>query len=319
MKAFLIRVVLFAAILIAIDKIAGVLLHTTMPFDFKIFLEAKQDFFRTDKDYDVVIIGDSHVADGIDPKVMEDSLHLSVFNLGVYHASPYECYYLAKAVLQHQSKKPKIIILGTNPIMFNRKMSPGKYTPLIINNFLTKLGLYYFSEDGINGEYFFHIVREKYLFKSLLKKIMGEKYVPTRSIENTYNGYLKNTSQIAGTDWNAVSTANTDSIIEAQVGYFNKTIELLSQENIKVVVANTPLWENKLASLKTDKIFIKTDSILKMSCKKNHIDFFNSDYSVLRDTLVKSDFLNTEHLNSSGAQKYTSELSKWLRDTQEIK
>src|SRR5689334_5487929 len=99
MKSFLGRILVFGLILVVADQSLGFLLKANRPVDYKLFIDEKKKFFEDDKQYDVLIIGDSHTADAFDPRIIEAKTGLTAFNLGVYHATPYENYFMLKSAL----------------------------------------------------------------------------------------------------------------------------------------------------------------------------------------------------------------------------
>ena len=117
MKRFLVRFFFFVLIFVVLDRSFGLVLQSQRPIDYRLFIESKLAFFNSTKSTDVLIIGDSHIADALDPRTIEKNTKLQAFNLGIYHSSPFENYFVTKAALDHFKEKPKIIVLGTNPVM----------------------------------------------------------------------------------------------------------------------------------------------------------------------------------------------------------
>ena len=78
----------------------------------------------------MLVIGSSCIADALDPRSIERNIKLKTYNLGIYHSFPFQNYYVTKC--RKAPSKPSIIVLGANPAMFEREMSKGKYTPLIL-------------------------------------------------------------------------------------------------------------------------------------------------------------------------------------------
>ncbi len=313
MKTFLINVFLFVLIVYVVDYLIFFALQKIRPVDYKLFLESKQQFFKVKKDFDILIIGDSHIADAVDPAILKNKTHLNAFNFGVYHSSPYENYHILKSCLNFMQKPPKILILGTNPILFTRNIAPGKYTPLLLNSVTQKWNLYH-DEGNVNLSYFFKTVQEKYLFISLKNKIFRKKYTPTRNIFSVRNGYLEIDNQIPGSAWENFDSLQYIPTNKSQVQYFEKSIELAQKNNIQVVIVNPPLWKEKLKYFEKDKMYEEFQGTIDSLEKKYDIKIFNKNRKILMDDLVKEDFLNSEHLNGNGAKKFTEQLAQWLSE-----
>lgn len=311
MKKFLFKILIFGLVIFILDWGIFLLLQQIRPIDYKYFLDSRKDFFSKDREIDILILGDSHIADAIDSKIIEDSCRMSTYNLGMYHAGAYENYHLLKHIVETNQLVPSILILGTDPILLSRPPEPGHYTPLVINDFKDRFRLY--SEvDGFDFSYFFKTVKEKYLFLTLFKNLLGIDYVPTRDIKRVYNGYLENHRHDADSKWNNL-TDLSDQLDSVQLVYFEKTLELAFKNNIVIVLVNPPVWREAL--IKTDKSasYAQYADYISAITQKNRLLHFNSDNQVLLDKLEKTDFLNSQHVNYYGAVQFSAELGHFLR------
>tara|TARA_B100001093_G_C26717192_1_gene966189 strand:- start:183 stop:1178 length:996 start_codon:yes stop_codon:yes gene_type:complete len=307
---FLLKIILFLTVFLILDKIVGYVLYKNRPVDYELFISSKLEFFKDKKVIDILVIGDSHIADSFDPRTIESNIGFKTFNLGIYHSSPFENYYVTKAALEKLETKPSVIILGTNPIMFERKMSKGRYSPLILPT-LNYLELVSNSNEGFDASFFLSFIQEKYLFKSLLNNLRGKAYQPTRKIEDVYNGHLKFFNQIPGTQWSDFVIQKKSYLDKDQVEYFKKTIELALANNINVIIAHPPIWNKNLRALtNTDSYRDFKNTINSLSKKyelKIYYDYLNNN-NILNDTLTfqKGDYLNPKHLNYNGSLKFTN-------------
>lgn len=248
------------------------------------------------------------------------------YNLGIYHASPYENYYVTKAALFHLRNNPKLVILGTNPVMFERPVSQGRYTPLILGqNFsliFYRIGLILNSQEGINQSTFLKSVQEKYLFTHVLNtRILGKTYQPTREIRSVYNGHLEFYNQLPS-QWSGFERIVRDSSInEKQVQYFEQTIKLLLSKNIEVLVVNPPIWFLELDAIRESQSFLMFEETIDHFKEHYVLVVYNESHDFLRNQLEIEDFLNTQHLNYKGSVKFTDQLCKYLleRDEQTLK
>lgn len=322
MKKFLFRVILFISFFIIIDKICGYFLQKNRPIDYKLFLDSKNNFFSNINNIDILIIGDSHIADALDPRTIESRTTFSAYNLGIYHSFPFENYYVTKAALEHLDSKPKMIVLGTNPVMFERELSKGKYTPLILPK-LNSLEFLRNSDEGFESSFFFNIFREKYLFKSLLNNLLGKPYKPTRIIEDVYNGHCKFYNQIPGSEWSNFTPRNNTKIKIEQVDYFLKTIELALKNNIDIIIAHPPIYKENLAAINGSDSYKYFCNIINEITEKYELKTYY-DYPKdvnLNDTSIfqKNDFLNSQHLNYKGSLKFSNGFSAFLNRLATIK
>jgi len=298
----------FLSMLFLFDRIVFLFLQTQRPSDYKLFLEAKQDFFNDDYNINLLIIGDSHIADALDPRILDSMSTLKSYNLGVYHASPFENYYITLAALTQQKGKLDYVVLGTNPEMFDRSLSKGRYTPLIINGALIRLfQLTLFSEEGFDKSTLFLTVQEQYLFTHVFNQLCGKTYKPTRAIVNVFHGFLEFHNQMEDIQWSGYSLKpERIKFNSEQIVFFKKTIELLQEEGIKVIIVNTPIWFEKSLALRQAGKLDEFESLVKDISLKYHIPLFNPGHDLLKDDLINSDFLNAEHLNYGGAVKFST-------------
>lgn len=312
MRTFIVKTVVFIALFFLMDRLAFVFIQSKRPSDYKLFLESKKDFFKQNHVVDILMIGDSHIADAVDTRRLEKCTGMNSYNLGVYHASPFENYHIMKAAFNHLSQKPKMVILGTNPVMFEKKLSKGTYTPLIIGN---DLELVLNSKDGLDVNFFFKVFQEKYLLKHVFENIRGKEYKPTREIVNVYKGHLEFYNQIPDTEWENFEKKKESKINLQQVEYFRKTIQFLVDKQVKVIIMNPPIWRLQLNAISNTGSFWGFEKMLNKTAKEYGIDIYNSDNDILIEELKKDDFLNTQHLNYKGSQKFTTHFCDYLANS----
>ena len=96
MKKFLLKTILFIAVFLVLDNTTGYLLSLNRPSDYKQFLNSKIKFFDSVNTVDMLVIGSSCIADALDPRSIERNIKLKTYNLGIYHSSPFQNYYVTK-------------------------------------------------------------------------------------------------------------------------------------------------------------------------------------------------------------------------------
>jgi len=310
---FLLKIVVFITIAFAVDRLLTWSLQFVRPIDYELFVDSKREFFNRRDSYDIIILGDSQIADAVDPRVLSKKCGLSAFNLAIYGASPFANYYTLLAALKHLEQKPKAIMIGTTPETFKQPLLAGKYTPIIVQDWLVNWEMNLRSTKPFHVSNFFTTVRERYLFQSLMRKFSGAKYTPTREIHNVYNGYLESHNQIAGTDWNEYKDSTAFSNAK-QCEFFEKTIQLAMQNSIQVIIVHPPMWFNRLDAERETDQFKEFTLIIDSLRRKYALPVFNDDFEVLRGEVEQKDFLNTVHMNYFGAQKFSARLSEWLNE-----
>lgn len=312
MRRFITKIVFFVLIFWMGDLLLVRLLEYFRPIDYKQFIDAKREFYSSNKYYDLIVIGDSHISDALDTRIIDSRLGLSSFNLGVYHSSPYEWYALLASCLRQESGPPKYIVIGTNPDMFFRKQTIGKYTPVIMNDLLTEYSLYRKSDDGLDPSFFIETIKQSYLFSALWHSVTGVTYKPTRVVASVYSGYLE-TINNNGLNKSSNLTLLNKQIVPEQIKYFELILSISKKYDIKVVVVNSSMWKELQLARNNDESFLTTQRVVREICDAYGVEVFNDDYSFGADELSQDDFLDSQHLNARGAGKFTSEFCRWFK------
>jgi hypothetical protein len=316
MLKFIKRLIIFLFVIFVIDIILISLIRKSRPSDYDIFIKSKSEFFNEKLSTDLLIIGDSHVSDALDTRILESKSNYSSFNLGIYHASPIENYFTLKAALAHLDNPPSILVLGTNPQMFQRKLSKGTYTQMILPLGLSSLSLEMATEDGFDAGYFLKSIQESYLFGSFFRVMLNIEQLNQREIEGAYRGHLKFYNHIPNVDWANFSFFEDSKSYNIQLDYFKKTIELAQSLGIEVIIVHPPVTKEELAARYNLEQFAKfKKSINQTTLKYNlpvYFDYPNNPNIMFNSSYQHVDFLNTEHLNYYGAQKYTKGFCEFL-------
>lgn len=311
MQKLLIKIVIFSALVFSMDRLISMVLQAYRPVDYIGFIDAKQDYFLQEQQFDMLLMGDSHIADALDSRVLEEKCNMSVFNLGVYISSPYESYHTLKYTLEQKDSAPKVIVIGTNPVMFTLPIDAGKYTPLVVNDAAFTLSLYTQADDPDYTTFFFKTAKEKYLAKALVNGLLGKTGKPYREIEETYNGFMLIRNQIDGTRWDGVPQ-KYEKVNQFQVRYFGKLIELALDNEIQLYIINPPIWWKQLEIVEKTKGFEEFQNIIDSVANQHNIPVHNLNHRILEGELVFENYLNHEHLNYSGASKYSPLIGDWI-------
>ena len=305
MRKFVRNIVLLIVIVYAVDLIFSLMLDFGRPNDYRAFIKSKQTYKRYNNETQLLFLGDSHTADAFVPATINEITGKNTFNFGVYHISPIEGYFILKDVIK-RSKKLEFVVLGTNPIMFNREVTEGKYTPMFIKNYLTLFELLTVTNCK-NLSVITRSGKKLDLFVPMVKKLFANyKSNVVREVQNIDHGYLENTkcfNNIKELNCNNKIYKNSSEIVHLQVEYFIKTIDFLEQKNIKVIIANPPLNSIFFDDIKDSNLFKDYSALLDSIAETNNIEIYNRNYSNNSLNFVNEDFLNGEHLCYSGAVK----------------
>lgn len=309
MTRFFCKLALMLIVLWTIDNRFAAFLDTGRPPDYLAFVDSKLSF-NAISGYDVVAFGDSHVADALNPRMFQAETGLSLFNFGVYHASPYEIEFLVRDVLGRTRRRPKLALLGTNPIMFSRPASAGKYTALFLSNPFIRSELLW-GEPRFSPAAFTSAGLKMDLLPSALRALYApnQDYVPTRVPAWIENGYLANTRN---GEVNATITPPQSDLREEQVRAFAQIIAVLKKRKIEVVIVHPPLHPSYFDAIQPTDSFRKfQQQITELVTSENLLEF-NAENEIGNHGLSAEHFLDSQHLCLPGAEIFTQHLTTFV-------
>lgn len=312
MKRFLIKVCFFLLLCVMVDYAIAFALKQFRPLDYKAFIESKSKFFKKQKSYDVVFIGNSQISDAAQIPFFEQRTGLKAFNIGIYHSSPFDNYFVLKKMIQKEII-PQYIVISTNPEIFYKTVAPSQYIPSILDDRMINIQMNRAAEIPFNGLCLLKYQNERYLTASVMRKITRKPYIPARIVEGEHNGYLEFYNQIEDLEWGAINIHDTRTIKTQQVEYLHRTIELAQKHQIQVILSHMPFWKEKqIAYEKNKEKFQEFNKIIQETKKKYRLKIFNESYHEMDDLFEQRDFQSPEHLNGYGAKKWTERFSEWF-------
>ena len=268
----------------------------------KMFLY-KSNYFKLPETTTNLILGHSHVEYGYNTKLIKNTV-----NLGSSGEAYVYTYFKAKKVIENNPQIKNIFIEFTNnqidPEMDNWTWD-DMHLQYELKNYLFLIDykdLVFLYKKNPSG---FQSAFSKTLFNNL------NKLVQHRSIgDGDFGGYMakmKNTNEQEDKNdmnvgcFNTTNTSKKTKISDCNVMYLKKIVRFCQEKRIKVFLIRTPM-SKKYSTLRTEVTYKNV-----VSSQFKNIPYFDfKDYP-----LLDSDFLDKEHLNSKGAEKY----SKFFNDT----
>lgn len=250
---------------------------------------------------DIAILGASRAAHHYVPRLIEDSLHMTVTNYGIDGHNIFTQYVVLNSLLEHSKNKPKIVILEISAIDVND-------TPKWNTEKLSLLYPYYRSEKYVRdilgdllepSELF--AVQCFGLYRHNSNYISYAKYLIT-GFPDCSDGY----KPLNGI-WDKPIEEEEESnpaINDKKMEYVAKFISLCKKENIKLILAVSPnykkfsghKWAKKVAEIAENNdipfLYHEMDTIYHI-----HPEWFNEPF----------------HLNDKGARFYTEEFCNELK------
>ena len=250
---------------------------------------------------EIIIFGASRAWLHIDPAIIEDSLGLSAYNLGLdgYAFDMQKCkwdFYV------NRNKLPKVVIFSLD--YFTLTKNNGL---LNINQFLPYIDdtIIYNKTKNYQGlswcDYHLPFVRYIDHFQSISDAVLSSRF-PDSNISKKRNGFWGNPRTWNDDLKNAINKLNCiDSEIDsATVSNFDIFVADLLNKNIKVVFVYSPEY---IEGHKIIKNRIEVFKIYTKIADKYKIKFFDYSYDSMSYDI--SNFYNANHLNNKGANYFT--------------
>lgn len=313
MKKFLVRILFFLIPLVILalplDRTISHFLSksNSYPGEF----EVMKDIYSGKIDCDIAVYGSSRAWVHINPQILEDSLGLTAYNFGIDGHNFWLQYLRHLEFLKH-NKKPEYIIVAMD--VFSLRKGKELYQ---LNQFLP----YMLWNDTIKTYTSSYIGFQEIDYEIPLVRYMGKVEAINLAIKNMImpaaaDKKLRNKGFCGrNKQWNndldrAIAVLGKDTIKtdEASVDLFLKFIRDCKASGIKVILVYTPEY------VEGQKFVHNRNEILRFyNTIAEHNGLLFLDYSMDELCYQKDMFYNSNHLNSTGANLFSSKLAADLK------
>ena len=294
----------------------GTILTALEPlFIYKIEHRAKlrQGLYTSDGDYDVVMIGSSHMNGGLDPNVLWNQYGITSFNYAT-GGQPFDVsYYLLKEVLK-KHKNP-IVVMDVYYLGLTNSYGETGFISNVLDNMK-------FSANKLDAivnctppdewvSYLFPFLKYHFRWSSLEAKDLnyGETSIAYKK------GFDAGTTRYGKDDASLAQTSDRAGIPPKTLSYLNKIIALSKTDHFKLVLINFPCdytdsnhqdgWVGDCEAM-----FNTVGDI----AKENGIPFLDCDDKMDEIGIdFKQDMNNSGHLNIWGAVKVSTYFGNYLK------
>lgn len=244
------------------------------------------------RNYELLILGNSRAYRGINP----DILSYKAFNFSHDNDSYNQLYYKLKYVID-QDKEIKYVILGTDYFQFSVHSDSRNYA------YADFLGSDYLSDyKGSNIlikkiEYYVSNINPK-----KIRLLFSEKGRP----------FLRENGQYIkpGIATEKDSIQRDFNRLDLQIKYFEKTLSLCKEQDIKVFIVMLPTRQNELKSY-TENEMAEFTTFIDSYTDDEHVFYLN--FSENEDFTIV-DYTDLTHLNEKAANRFTELLDKRIMD-----
>jgi hypothetical protein len=258
----------------------------------------------------VVIYGASRAWVHFDPEIIQDSLHLSAYNLGIDGHNFWLQYFRHKILFEYNTR-PKLIIqsveaatLSKRPDLYNQE----QFLPYMLNNSEMEEatrsyeGFTFFDYHIPMLRYYGHFEELKRAFLLFTK--------PSSNIPDRIRGY-KGQDISWNDDFEKARKKMKSMIIKpdtATIRLFENFLQECVGKGIKVILVYSPEYiEGQMFTLDRARIV----NLYKGFADKYKIPFY--DYSNDSISFQKKYFYNSQHMNKEGAELFTKKLVSDIR------
>lgn len=297
MKAFIKKITLFAALLMAIDFLLGES-FSHMVANARGGDNGRNNYICDKVDADILIFGSSRAIHHYNPRIISDSLDMSCYNCGQDGNGSILNYGRFQMILKRYH--PKVVIYDVMP---KYDLLEGEDN----HRFLGWLRAYY-DRPGI-AEIFedvdsiekYKMMSQMYRYNTKFIQIVSDYFHPVMG--NSINGFRplnKKMDVMKISKEKRLPSINYDSL---KITYLEMFFELAEKSKCKLVVVVSPIWRGM------DKTELKP--VERYCSEKGYLflDYSNNPYYLHNNELS----CDGGHLNAQGADEFTKDLVKDLR------
>jgi hypothetical protein len=303
MRKFHQNIILFSLVLSLVLLIVEVLLNRNI----KTHIDLKyEEVYNPKVNADIVILGNSHVAHGINPKYLNVGGY-SFYNFGINGSTPHYNYKWYKKVFREEYPRPKYLIYAVDWGMFD---STWAKRDIFLDSRNISLPVFFdllINDDEIDKK---ELVRNRFSVLNKPKQLHHVFYKKRKfdfvDMNHYYNGYVPHITQ-------RVNMGGSPKICPTSILFqkdFNDLLDQLKKDSVKVIFVNVPDY---IPSWRTEGIASK-QNYLDSLAKSRNIPYLKYNQDLKSEMNYDSTYFNNWiHLNDRGAEKFSKMLSKDLQ------
>ena len=276
--------------------------------------KVKMFYEQEDNTVDVLVLGSSHIYQGINTAVLWEEYGYAAYDLCGAAQPIWNTYYYLEEALKTQT--PKVIILDTYTLHYSDEFGDTSYA--IKNTYglkwsQTKIDAIKasFNTEETGNQYFFEVLQYHSRYSDLNKADFYPYQANKAMYENHKGFYCYFRSEaVADKDFSSVTYYNE--MIPKVEEYYRKIIELAQSENIPLILTAVPF-----AAENYHQGFFNT---AKAIADEYGVPFYNflTDYKEALGLDYSTDFADSQHLNYLGNTKLTRFFGDVLKENYDI-
>lgn len=320
MKRYLQKVLLFFLLAVLLSG-ASQLFYQQVVMRDSLSNRSDREFWASDRPYSTLVLGDSHLLNGVDTRVLP-----STYNFSMQGENYIQSYYKLEYLLEHwtYADSLKRIILPVSVHSFSSFRSRRFFQAEVWRKYIPPS--VYLEQNGWDEDYLkAYLVASLFSFNGRGEDVLGwlVSFVHERvrtelihgfSVETHVFGNLSRQEQLRRAEQRAeMRFAGQNTIDETLLAYFNRIIDLCDQRGIRVVLVTAPvtqvyesvLWQEGYG---TEKAL----GIAERTARRDANVTYVNDLSLFYGS--PQWFKDPDHLNASGAERFSERLLKDLSE-----
>ncbi len=277
------------------------------------------DLYNSKINADLLIMGSSRAEFHISPKILDSLLSLNSYNLGL-SAWHFDMQYARFRMYLQHNRKPKYIIQNVDVYGFSKRADVAdapQFLPYIQDTILQR------TITGLKGNFDFYQQNIPLLKYKNQQKIAFEGFFDFIGFSNLYDTTLKykgyrGNNYAWNKDFESFKKRYPKGVRykfdKEVIRQFNEYLGFCQRENIKVFLVYAPEYYEVQPYYKNKGELI---NLCQKSVEKYNCQFL--DYSKNSLCFYKEYFYNSQHLNKQGAELFSLDLGKRIRENFEGK
>lgn len=311
MKKFAVRILLFCLaplpVLFAMQHIVDTGLHRSRHY----YYSEWNDVFNGNINADLLICGTSRAWVQISPAILDSTLHVNSYNLGM-DGSPFNMQYERLKIYLRHNRKPKYIIqevgYTSTLVRFNELPTPAQFLPYLDDSAIWRV-VQSSSQPFSIADRYFPMYKYNNQFPLVKEGILA--YMGRGAKSEKYKGYQGKNLQWDSSFHN-FQLANPEGkvwpIDSGAVALFREYLSFCRDNGIHLVMVYPPAFIQSLQYIKNQREIL---GVYEQLSAEYHIPFYNYMYDSLNYS--RDNFYNSLHLNKHGAEIFSRKLAAQLQ------
>lgn len=312
MKKFVLRLLLFCLLPLPALYALAYVIDSGLKKSRHFYYAAWNDLFNGTINADLVVLGTSRAMMHFSPKILDSTLQLNSYNLGM-DAAPFKIQFERFKIYLRYNKKPKYVIqeVGyTIPLMRNNELPhPQQFLPYLHDTAIWRITSSSGDPFHLADRYF-----PVYKYNNELPLIAeGVKCYFGKGVKSQmYKGYLGQ-GKLWDSSFAGFKKLNPDGVVypidQGAVALFEEYLDFCKTNDIRVFLVYPPVFIESNNYIKNLKEII--DTYTRLSAAYN-VPFYNYMYDSLNYNTAN--FYNSRHLNKWGAELFSRKLGYRMQE-----